>query len=151
MNSTGPNPALKDLEILVGEWDMEISAASFLPDPATVLQGQASFEWLEGGDFLVARQGSKAAGPPYSTAIIGRDETAETYTVLYFDDRGVSRVYQMSLEGNAWKEWRQAPGFFQRFTGSISEDGNIINATWEKSSDGSTWQHDFNLTYKRKI
>jgi hypothetical protein len=127
-----------------------VSAASFLPDPSTTIHGQASFEWLEGGDFLVARQGSKAAGPPYSTSIIGRDETTETYTVLYFDDRGVSRVYQMSLEGQVWKEWRHAPGFSQRFTGTISVDGNTIRASWEKSSDGSTWQHDFNLIYKRK-
>jgi hypothetical protein len=149
-NSSEPNPALKNLEILVGEWDMEISAASFLSDPSAVLHGHASFEWLEGGDFLVARQGSKAAGPPYSTSIIGRDETIETYTVLYFDDRGVSRIYQMSLEGGQWKQWRQAPGFFQRFTGSFSDDGDTINASWEKSSDGSAWQHDFNLTYKRK-
>jgi hypothetical protein len=149
-NTPIPNPALKNLEILVGEWDMEISAASFLPDPSTVLHGHASFEWLEGGDFLVARQGSTTAGPPYSTAIIGRDEVTETYTMLYFDDRGVSRVYQMSLEGQVWKQWRQAPGFFQRFTGSFGDDGNTIHASWEKSSDGTTWQHDFNLTYKRK-
>jgi hypothetical protein len=72
------------------------------------------------------------------------------YTALYFDDRGVSRIYQMSLEGRQWKEWRHAPGFSQRFAGTISADGNIISASWEKSSDGTTWQHDFNLTYKRK-
>jgi hypothetical protein len=53
-------------------------------------------------------------------------------------------------EGHLWKQWRQAPGFFQRFTGAISADGNTISASWEKSSDGSTWQHDFNLTYKSK-
>jgi hypothetical protein len=148
--SVEPNPALKELEILVGEWDMELSAASFLPDPSATIHGQASFKWLEGGDFLIARQGSKASGPPYSTSIIGRDEMSETYMVLYFDDRGVSRVYQMSLEGRQWKQWRQAPGFFQRFTGTFSADGNIIDASWEKSNDGSAWQHDFNLTYKRK-
>jgi hypothetical protein len=39
-NSFTPNPALKDLEILVGEWNMELSAASFLPDPAAAIQGR---------------------------------------------------------------------------------------------------------------
>ena len=28
------NPALDELQVLVGGWDMELSEASFLPDPA---------------------------------------------------------------------------------------------------------------------
>lgn len=143
------NSALKDLEVLIGHWDMELSNAEFLPDPSTKVRGHANFEWIEDGDYLVMRQGDKTAGPPYSTSIIGRDEAEETYHMLYVDDRGVSRIYKMSLAGNEWRQWRESAGFSQRFRGSISADGNTISASWEKSYDGETWEHDFDVLYVR--
>ena len=53
----------------------------------------------------------------------------------------------MSLEDGAWKMWREAPGFSQRFMGTFSDDGNTITTRWEKSSDGVNWEHDLDLTY----
>ncbi len=38
------NPALKPLEGLVGEWEMELSNASFLPRPSDTAKGPVSFE-----------------------------------------------------------------------------------------------------------
>jgi hypothetical protein len=113
------------------------------------VRGRATFEWLEGGAFLVQHSEADHAGVPIATMIIGRDDSAETYCVLYFDSRGVSRVYQMSLVSGVWKMWREAPGFWQRFTGRFSDDGMTITASWEKSGDGSNWKHDFDLTYAR--
>jgi len=86
---------------------------------------------------------------PRAIAIIGPDDAAETYCMLYSDSRGVSRIYQMSLGGGIWKMWRDFPGFSQRFTGTFSDANNTINASWEKSSDGSNWEHDFDLTYRK--
>jgi len=72
--------------------------------------------------------------------------------VLYADNRGVSRIYKMSLAENVWKIWRAAPGFHQRFIGRISPDQRSIEACWEKSNDGFIWENDFDLTYtKAKI
>ncbi len=53
----------------------------------------------------------------------------------------------MSLDGRVWKLWRAAPGFWQRYTGQISEDGDTITGAWEGSADGQEWKHDFGLTY----
>jgi hypothetical protein len=36
----------------------------------------------------------------------------------------------------------------QRFNGMFSEDNNVITARWEKSSDGSHWERDFDPTYE---
>jgi hypothetical protein len=69
--------------------------------------------------------------------------------MLYFDSRAVSRIYQMSLSDGVWKLWREAPSFSQRFTGTFSDDGRIIRDRWEKSTDGSQWEHDFDLTYTK--
>ena len=88
---------------------------------------------------------------PRGVMIVGRDESVDTYDVLYCDSRGVSRIYHMSLEGKTWKMWRDAPGFSQRFTGVISDDGNTIAAYFEKSEDGSNWERDFDITYHRKM
>ncbi|MCI0712105.1 MAG: hypothetical protein L0154_18260 [Chloroflexi bacterium] len=143
------NPALKDLAVLVGDWDMELSNASFLPDSSATLPGRASFEWLEQGAFVILRQGSEQSGAPSSKWIIGRDDSTGTYKLLYFDSRGVSRIYTMSFDGRVWKKWREASGFHQRFTGTFSDDGNRITGSWEMSSDGTNWEHDFDLTYTR--
>jgi len=48
-----------------------------------------------------------------------------------------------------WKLWRNSPGFSQRFEGHFSADRNTITARWEKSFDGSTWEHDFDLMYSK--
>lgn len=141
-----PNPALNDLAPLVGAWRVEIS---FPADPPTTVLGRVAFEWLEGGAFLLMRAEIDWDGPAGAVAVIGRDDSAETYSMLYFDARGVSRVYEMSFGGGVWTQWRSAPGFSQRFTGTVGDGGDTIAAQWEKSSDGVRWEHDFDLTYTR--
>lgn len=143
------NSALERLGIFVGEWSIEISSMSFHPDPSAVARGHTSFEWLEEGAFLLQHSEVPNSEFPRGTAVIGPDDAAETYCMLYFDSRGVSRIYKMTLSGGIWTVWREYPGFSQRFLGTFSDDGKIITARWEKSSDGSNWEHDFNLTYTR--
>lgn len=143
------NPALERLGILAGEWNVEMSSMSFHPDPSAVVRWHISFEWLEGGVFMVQHEEVISPEIPHGTWIIGPDDAAGTYCVLHYDSRGVSRIYQMSLGDHTWKIWRDFSGFSQRFTGIFSEDGKTITARWEKSSDGSTWEHDFNLTYTK--
>jgi hypothetical protein len=136
-----PNPALKPLEALIGEWQVEVPQF-----PGS--QGRAIFEWLEGGAFV--RFHADAPEPaPIATLIISRDDASEFYTIFHYDSRGVSRVYQMSFDAGRWKMWRDAPGFSQRFSGTLADDGASILATWEKSFDGMSWEHDFDLVYTR--
>jgi hypothetical protein len=142
------NPSLKDLAFLAGKWDMKISNASFSPNLSDVIQSIASFEWYEDGEFLVLRQGTKET--PHATWLIGHDQDTPDYTVLYFDDRHFSRVYEMSFENNIWKIWRNAPGFVQSFEGRVSEDQNTITGAWGKSTVCKKLEHDFDLTYSRK-
>lgn len=139
------NAALKRLEILVGEWETAVSVGGNL-----LGRGRVEFAWLEGGAFLIQHSEVEQAGVPIATTIIGPDDSAETWSMLYFDSRGVSRVYQMSLSDGVWKLWRQAPGFSQQFIGTISSDGKVITGRWEKSGDGSNWEYDFDLTYTKR-
>jgi len=45
MSRLPPNPALKELEALIGEWEVEVPES-----PGQ--RGRATFEWLEGGAYL---------------------------------------------------------------------------------------------------
>ena len=134
------NASLQPLNALAGEWTLEIVLPS---NPPMVVPGRATFEWIEGGAFLLERW--EAA----RLAIIGADDTTGAYTMLYYDSRAVSRLYQMSLKDGVWKLWRDAPGFSQRFEGKFSADGKTITAFWEKSTDGVTWELDFDMTYRK--
>jgi hypothetical protein len=136
-----PNPMLSPLETLVGEWDVEVPQ---FPGQ----RGHATFEWLEGGAYL--RVQADAPDPaPDATWIIGRDDSSDLHTALYYDSRGVSRVYQMSFHEGVWRLWRVGPGFWQRFTARLSDDGGSIRGVWEKSPDGSNWEHDFDMIYTK--
>ena len=143
------NPALDQLAALLGEWNMEITSMSFNEDPSAVVRGHSAFAWLEGGAFLIQHSEISASDFPRSVAVMGPDEEAGTYRMLYSDSRGVSRIYRMTFSGGIWTLWRDFPGFSQRFHGTFSEDGKVITARWERSSDGSNWEHDFALTYTK--
>ena len=136
---------------MIGDWSIELSNASFLPDPKQKISFSVSYEWKADGSVIAVQQGSAEAEPPQlATWIIGRDEDSDNYTVLYADNRGVSRVYQMSYQNNTWKLWRNNPKFSQRFEGKVSKNKKTIEAKWGKSTDGGkTWEHDFNLKYER--
>jgi hypothetical protein len=40
--------------------------------------------------------------------------------------------------------------FSQRYVGTFSDDGRTIEGTWEISHDGTTWEKDFDLTYRKR-
>ena len=125
-----------------------------LSERADPPHAEATFEWLEGRRFLIQRWQVDFPAAPDGIAIIGPGDAEGTYRQHYFDSRGVARVYQMSVEGGVWKLWRDEPDFSplefaQRFTGTFSADGMTIAGRWEICHDGSTWEHDFDLTYTR--
>ncbi|AWS47997.1 hypothetical protein [Streptosporangium sp. 'caverna'] len=149
----GRHPALARLDVLVGRWTVQ-------PKVQGVGTAWTEFAWQEGGLFL--RQYSDVDSIPSdtpnawrdntpfpTTTVIGLDDATEEFTVLYADARGVYRVYRMTFADGVWTMWREAPGFNQRFTGTLSADGRAVDARWEMSADGVTWNLDFELTYTR--
>ncbi len=141
-----PNPALEPIRMLIGNWNTT-GTHGLVPD--TILHGRTSFEWLEGGAFLMMRSELDDPRFPSAIAIFGSDESEAGYHMLTFDERGVSRKYEVSLHGNIWKWWRNAPEFLQRYEGTIVDDGNTIITKGELSKDGSSWEKDLDLTYTR--
>jgi hypothetical protein len=128
-------------DVLIGEWTIEALRPETSADPIT---GRQRFEWILGGQFVLQRSTTEHPEMPDVTAILAPDSWH------YFDSRGVVRLYQLSLTDGVWRIWREDPDFWQQFTGTISPDGTRIDAAWEMSRDhGSTWNHDFAMTYTK--
>ena len=141
-----PTSSLKEFEVLVGEWDM-MGTHPALP---SAVHGHALFRWLREGTLLIWHFDWDGPSIPNATSVIGHDDMADTCSMLYADERGVARIYQMRLAGGVWKMWRDSSGFSQRMTGTFSGDGNTITVHGELSRDGSAWEQDLDVTYTRK-
>lgn len=141
-----PNPALAPFEVLVGTWTL---VATHPELPGTTFHGRATFDWLERGAFLVMHWTFDEPGIPSCIAIFGTDDVVGGCSMLYFDERGVSRKYDVALLDGVWTWRRDAPGFDQRFTGRFSDDGTTIDGKSELRRDGVTWAKDLEVTYTR--
>jgi hypothetical protein len=140
--------ALKEMEVLVGEWSQTATPPGGEPWPG---EATAIFEWLEGSEdrLLVERTTVDMPEAPNGVCVMGCDAASGRYYQLYTDDRNVCRVYEMSIGGGEWRLWRDGEPFSQRFTATISEDGNTIEGRWEAAKDGSNWETDFDLVFRR--
>ena len=138
------NPALQVLAFLVGEWRTE-GSHPMLPGK---LHGRTSFAWTEGGAFLVMRSEIDEPGVPSGIAFLGTDQDAKECSMLYFDERGVSRRYLVALRSDAWHWWRDTPEFSQRFTARLVDGGRRMEGRGEMKR-GEHWEDDLQLTYTR--
>lgn len=143
-----PINSLQQFAILVGEWTTVGTHPGF-PSPA---HGRSTFEWLMEGSLLVWHFDWDSGGPPSALSVIGHDDAnaPDTCTMLYADERGVARIYQMRFDGGVWKMWRDSRDFSQRMTGTVSADGATIVVHGELSRDGVNWEQDLDVTYTRK-
>jgi hypothetical protein len=134
---------LARLDALVGNWTIEATHPSV---PGTVVHGESRFEWLEGGRFLIQRSRNEHPDFPDSIAIIGVVDDA--LSMHYYDSRGVHRIYDVAVDESTWRLARDAPGFSQRLAATI--EGDTIAGTWQLSRDGSTWDDDLAITFRRR-
>ena len=136
---------------LAGTWEFE----PFV-EGRSAGKGSATFEWIEGGAFLLEcsvaewnHPGWVENAPKSTQSVFGFDDTTLEVTQLYADDRGVTRVYRGTMTDDQWRLERAAPGFHQRFVGEFYDGGRKIDGRWESSPNGTAWELDFPITYRR--
>jgi hypothetical protein len=105
--------------------------------------------WLEGGAFIIMRTEMDDRVIPAGIAIFGSDDAEKSHFMIYFDERGVSRKYDVTIQGNTWTWSRNAPGFSQRYSVDIVDNGEKMIGKGEMSKDGVTWEGDLDLIYVR--
>ncbi|HVQ43397.1 MAG TPA: hypothetical protein VMT30_00300 [Candidatus Saccharimonadia bacterium] len=140
-----PNPALQRFSPIIGTWDTTGTHGMI---PGTILHGRTSFEWHDG--FIRMNSSiQEPVGIPAGLAVIGSDDELDTYTMQYYDTRGVSRNYSVSIQHNVMKWWRDASSFSQRYSLTISANGRTMTGKGELSKDGSNWEKDLDLDYQK--
>lgn len=160
MGTTGESrpEALARLDVFIGEWDLEPRfAAEHLGGDGPAgepVVARSRFAWDLDGGFLVQRSEISIPEAPDGLMVVAPGARAGTYTQHYFDSRGVVRLYAMGFADGVWTLLREEADFSpldfrQRFTGTFSADGNVIEGTWEIAHGDGGWEKDFDLVYRR--
>jgi hypothetical protein len=138
------DPALEPFEALIGTWDTEATH----PMVDAAVPGSITFEWLEGGHFLVMRSHNEHELFPDGISIIGAPEAGDGLVMEYFDSRGVRRTYRISIDDGVLRIWRDAPGFDQRYAATLRPD--TFEGQFQLARTPGDWQDDLKMTYRRR-
>jgi hypothetical protein len=126
MSSEATHPDLKVLgDRLVGTWKVSGEA-----------EGETSWEWMEGGYFLIQRGWTRREGVEQTyIQIIGRDrmpgaEPAEAISGRLYTNHGDTLAYVCELEGDTMTIWMDEKGSPAFYTGTFGADDNTIEGEW---------------------
>ena len=141
---TERDPALEPFDALIGTWSTEATH----PMVDALVRGTVTFEWLEGGHYIVQRSHNEHELFPDAICVIGAPETGGGLVMEYFDSRGVRRTYGISLEEGVLRMWRDAPGFDQRFAATIGHDE--FEGVHQLAETPGDWRDDLKVTFRRQ-
>lgn len=122
---------LQILDRLVGTWQISGGA-----------EGTVTYEWMEGGHFLIQRvQLSQHGQEVKGIEIIGRmkpfgGEVSEEIYSRYYDTMGNTFDYVYELEGDMLVIWAGEKGSPAYFRGTFSPDGNSNTGAWTYPDGG---------------
>src|SRR3954453_8195292 len=131
------NGALEPLAPLIGQWR---TTGTHPLIPGTTFHGRTSFEWHEGGAFVLMRSETAEPEIPSAVVVVGSDDAAGTFTMIYFDERGISRRYAVEVAAGEVCWHRDEAGFAQRMVGTIFADDKRLNVHGTRSHDGGPWE-----------
>jgi hypothetical protein len=134
---------MNEFEPLIGTWATEATHPLF----DGVVSGSVTFEWLEGGKFVIQRSRNEHELFPDAITVIGAPEDGEGLVSEYFDSRGVRRTYGISLEDGVLRQWRDDPTFAQRFAATLAPDS--FEGVWQVAETPGDWRDDLKVTYRR--
>jgi hypothetical protein len=141
-----PNPALAPLGFLIGEWR---TTGTHPLVPGETLLGRASFAWHEGGAFLIMRSDVEHPQFPSGVAVIGSADVSGRFAMLYFDERGTSRICDVTV-GDRTLTWRRDdPDFAQSLTISAEGEARLVSQGRIRMK-GEEWADDLSQVYRRE-
>jgi hypothetical protein len=138
------DPSLEPFDALIGTWVTEATHPRF----DAVVPGSTTFEWLEGGHFLLQRTRNDHELFPDAISVIGAPEAGEGLVAEYFDSRGVRRTYGVSLDDGVLRMWRDDPEFAQRFSATLGHER--FEGQWQLAETPGEWKDDVRVIYRRR-
>jgi hypothetical protein len=120
-----PSPDMEGLNKLVGTWNVTGGA-----------QGQVTYEWMEGGFFLIQHVDLEQHGQQLKgIEIIGHlrpfgAPPSEDIRSRYYDTMGNTLDYVYEVEGDTLTIWGGERGSPAYYKGQFSDDGNTCAGAW---------------------
>ena len=128
--------------VMVGIWKTREGASM----PAVEFSGTDSYEWLQGGFFLLHRvdvlMGDRRV---IGVETIWFDPARRCYRTHFVDVEGQTSTYEAQLDG---REWTLA-SLADRFAGHFSEDWATISGRWERTVGDADWEPWMDVTLTR--
>jgi hypothetical protein len=123
MTTPPPDPELTRLEPLLGTWRSEEHTQDSVLGPGVPVVSDESFEWLDGGYFMVSTYDTKFGDEPAQRGVNywGYDSDAGRFRIIFFSDNG---PYTEDDDSGKVR---------------VNEDGTISVAWWLRDENGE-WQ-----------
>jgi hypothetical protein len=148
MTTPPPDPELKRLEPLLGTWRSEEHTQDSVLGPGVPVVSDESFEWLDGGYFMVSTYDTKFGDEPAQKGVNywGYDSDAGRFRIIFFSNNGpytedgnryegVVEDGTLTFEGPARFQYRLDDSGQIR----VNKDGTISVAWWLRDENGE-WQ-----------
>lgn len=134
-----PNPGLRQLDKLVGTWEVRGRESG----PEGEISGQVIFEWAEGGHFLKQHVHINHIGHIiHGIEIIGYErrwgaaEPESDCTSHFFDNFGNHFEYVWETGKNTLTIWGGYIGSEARFKGKFNESNDVLTGAWKWPGGG---------------
>jgi hypothetical protein len=128
-----PHPELRCLDRLVGTWILDGHEIG----SDVEIHGQVTFEWLDGGFFLIRRVDLDYAGQQIKgLEVIGYEAIREAFTSHYFENTGNTFDYVWEVGDESLTVWTGYVGSSVFFRGTFSTDASAIHGCWEWPGGG---------------
>ena len=120
------NPDLGTLERLIGTWKQSGG-----------IEGEITYEWMEGGFFLIQRVNLEHDGHPIKGIEIighlqafGEEPSKDIKSRFYSFLDGMTLDYVYEVDGDILTIWGGEKGSPAYYKGQFSRDGNILTGGW---------------------
>jgi predicted enzyme related to lactoylglutathione lyase len=150
-----PDLELQRLEPLLGTWTVEGQTLDSVLGPGVPVTSTETFQWLEGGYFLVSSYETVFGDEPAQRGVNywGYDSAAERFRIVFFSNNG-----PFTEEGNRYQgELIDGELIFEgpaRFRYEVDDEGAIrvnpdgtISVAWWLRDQNGDWQPWMNNTY----
>ena len=138
MKEVTKNTLLKSLDRLVGTWKASD------PSGADGVKGHTTFEWMEGGNFLIQRVD---LGEVKGIEIIGYNEKSKSLQSHYFEGTtGKHLEYTYQLEDDTLTVSIDMPKAKGQFIGKFNDDNTEYKGRWDWVQDGKKMGYEATMT-----
>ncbi len=136
---SGATPALQNLSLLQGKWEIE---GWFRSDAYTRITGWESYKWLKGEYFLECRWkiltlSGRDKDVNEGIMLIGNGKRQGDYTGRFFDSGGSTGLYELTVDEQHFNIANDR----LRFRGTFNRLADVITGVWEALNENEVWEY----------